>query len=253
MIAHEIPMPSANEIEKDILFEELKLNRVLDSISALESVVFILLLILFNFWINQTKKSKKKMSTRTILESLPFEFNPSHRRFSKFALILIFYKLFITFIQQFLCNSIQTKKTLIDRTRIIAGLDEIIDANYKFCFFRDSDLSRIVKDVPKTNILRRLYENPDRCVLNLSSQKEQCDFTNKAVLIDPTYFRLILALYMKEKEGAQYWQSQPLQSVDNPLVIYCRSELTRAQISLINRFVLAKFETGLHHYVYDLR
>lgn len=103
-------MPSANEIEKDILFEELKLNQSLDSISALETVVFILLIIVFNSLINQKRKPPDKISTKSILECLPFEFKANQSTFSKFALILIFYKLFITFVQQFLCNSIQTKK-----------------------------------------------------------------------------------------------------------------------------------------------
>ena len=182
-------MPSANETEKDLLVEELKTNSILDCIWALEVIAFTLLMVVFNILLNQTRTTKQQIRTRSILESIPFEFKSNYRQFSKIALILIFYKFFITLIQLFLSNSIQTKKVLIDSSMIITELRQLLGSKYRFCFFHDSDFDRVVKDTPKTDVLRQLYEQ-HACKLTLSTI-EQIDFTHKAILIDPIVARAV--------------------------------------------------------------
>ena len=100
------------------------------------------------------------------------------------------------------------------------------------------------------NVLRRLYEEQKICVMD--PRKEQIDFTNKATLIDKIYLRTVLAIYFQEKENAKYW-SQPVPDRDHLLVNYLSTRLSRSQSNLINKFVLAKFESGLHHYITDFR
>ena len=185
---HEIAIPTANESEKDLLVEELKVNRTLDTIWALEVIAFTLLVVVFNSLLNQMRPTKRR--TRSILESVPFEFSKTNYiRFSKIALILIFYKLFIMLIQLFLSNSIQTKKVLTDSSMIITDLKQIPGSKYRFCYFADSDIYRVVKNFPKDHIFRVLFEK-HACELKLSFT-EPIDFTHKAVLIDPVVARTV--------------------------------------------------------------
>lgn len=136
------------------------------------------------------RTTKHPIRTRSILESVPFEFKANHIGFSKIALILIFYKLFIMLIQLFLSNSIQTKKVLTDSSMILTDLKQVPGSQYRFCFFADSDFYRVAKSFPKDDILRKLYDEKDFCELTLSVT-EQIDFTHKAILIDPMVARTV--------------------------------------------------------------
>ena len=64
-------------------------------------------------------------------------------------------------------------------------------------------------------------------------------------------FLQVIGVYMKEKEGAQYWSSKSIPN-DHLLVYYCSTKLTSRKRKLVDMFALAKFEASLHQYVYDL-
>ena len=60
----------------------------------------------------------------------------------------------------------------------------------------------------------------------------------------------VIGVYMKEKEGAQYWTSKSIPN-DHLLVNYCSTKLTKSQQKMVDFYVLVKFETCLFRYVYD--
>ena len=65
-------------------------------------------------------------------------------------------------------------------------------------------------------------------------------------------FLLVIGVYMKEKEGAQYLDTLDVSMACVLLVYYCSTKLTSRKGKFVDMFALAKFEASLHQYVYDL-
>lgn len=120
----------------------------------------------------------------------------------------------------------------------MTSLEKLLDSDYRFCLFSDSDFFRVVNDYDETNTLRRLYEKHRDCLFDISNMKEQFKFTNKATLINPIFLRTVLALYMKEKEEAKYWSHPAPGLPDYILVHYLSNKLTRKQSNLVNAYVV---------------
>ena len=156
-VIHEIEIPSANE--KDLLVEELTTNGVLDLICALEVIVFTLLMITMNLFVNQTRRAKQRISLKSFLENF-FDVKKTSffSRFSRLGIMLLFFRFFLMLYGLLVANSIQTKKTVIDRNRIITNPDQLFDSSYEFCLAKDEDLYQVFRSMPKNSVQRRLFE-----------------------------------------------------------------------------------------------
>lgn len=173
-------VPSVNE--KDLLFEELRMNGVLDSIFASALIAFSLLIVALNCWINRTRKKRQKLSWKELLEHLlEFKRSTSLSRVSKIALGILFFRLFLMLYRLLVANAMQTMKVLIDSSQIITNPEQLLISQYELCLPGDPDLHQILKAMPPGSLYRRTYERhleKGACLFGLS-EGGRIDFTNK--------------------------------------------------------------------------
>ena len=242
LVSHEIE-PSFVK-EKDLLYVLNEDSRY-KTLMLLSIALYLIVLTLFNYFLN--KVSKRRTETKKLLFSLVrFESRPKYP-VSKLGLAVLFYQIFIMFINMILCNNIKTMKVLVDTKNLITSLDQLLNTKLVVCFFEDHIITSVARmQSPENDTLKRLWDervyskpelNPNgkyskNCLINLSKLRQQFNFTGLALFTDLLYSESVLNKSIKRKPNANYWISKPL--FQYLAVSYYRAGLNRMKKNAIN-------------------
>lgn len=200
-----------------------------------------------------SRDGERQMRSRTILEHL-LGFRVNRKNFTKFALVLAFFRLELFFCKILFANSIKTNTIVLETSHFITSLQQLLGSNkYLVCFFQNHILYQIAIESDPNSILNRLYveksnfveedkllvktdsgaREPKKCVFNLSKLgKNPVDWTGKAFFVNSIIANLVLKSHTVGQTG-DYWLSPPM--LDLIAVNYQRAGLPPDQRVLIHR------------------
>ena len=191
--------------------------------------------------------SRDGVKSRAILEHL-LGLRMNQKNFTKFALVLAFFRLEIFFCKILFANSIKTNTIVLETSSFVTSLEQLLQSNYDVCFFENDILYKIAIESDSSSILNRLFVeksnlrsadrssgavSPKKCVINTSKLgKKAIDWTSKALFVNYIMVNLVLSKHTVGQTG-DYWLSQPM--FDLIAVNYQRAGLPYAQRKLTKR------------------
>lgn len=204
--------------QRDLIQLDLVKALDIDRSFGLGLLLLIVAFIAFLLFINRlVSRRKRNLKTKSILERL-FGFRATQKSFSKFGLVLSFYRLFFMLCKMLYANGIKTSNTVLETGHFITSLQQLLTSDFVVCFYEDHISLEIILESEQNTVLDRLFREKshlpagmnsqkysNKCVIDMSRIKSQIDLTGKALYANHLFSTLTVGKYALDNGQSNYW------------------------------------------------